>query len=44
MSKKTNKDVPREFLPVLMKHARSHMAEEEKKGILRKLEREGQDE
>jgi hypothetical protein len=37
-SKKKKEDLPEEFLPVLMKHARKHMIEEEKKGILRKLE------
>jgi|GEM_PF-3237818 len=37
-SSKKKEDLPEEFLPVLMKHARKHMIEEEKKGILRKLE------
>jgi len=36
-SKKKNKKLPKEFLPVLMKHAKKHMAEDEKKGIFRKL-------
>ncbi|HOP09005.1 MAG TPA: hypothetical protein PK718_00960 [Candidatus Methanofastidiosa archaeon] len=35
--KKKEKKLPEEFIPVLMKHAKKHMLEEEKKGIFRKL-------
>jgi len=36
-SKKKGKKLPEEFVPVLMKHAKKHMLEEEKKGLFRKL-------
>lgn len=35
--KKKEEKLPKEFLPVLMKHAKKHMLEEEKKGLFRKL-------
>jgi hypothetical protein len=41
MGKKKGKDkssLPNEFLPVLMKHAKQHLLEEEKKGIFRNLD------
>lgn len=41
MKNKKAKDkgkLPKEFLPVLMKHAKHHMLEEEKKGIFRNMD------
>ena len=35
---KVKSSLPNEFLPVLMKHAKHHMLEEEKKGIFRHLD------
>jgi hypothetical protein len=37
-TRKARDALPEEFLPVLMKHAKHHMLEEEKKGIFRKME------
>ncbi|MHC1604743.1 MAG: hypothetical protein ACXQTP_02060 [Candidatus Methanofastidiosia archaeon] len=34
--KKTN-GLPKEFLPVLMKHAKKHLKEDERRGLFRKL-------
>lgn len=39
LKKKQNK-LSKEFLPVLMKHAKKHMKEEEKRGIFRKISTE----